>query len=194
MHNRSNQFRFSAGIRWATLLVAAMSVTGCEHAEEIDLLKQGEALCLDQQWEEAQAVLKKHLLIYPDDAGAHYYLGRCNVYGALFWPEVARGEYETALQLFLANGKENPIERFNAKYFEMICHLHSAEVLVKLVYSLNGSGVQVSNLRGMIDKIESSIEEARKVIPDHPDVQTYDGILKELEAALVHEANGIRTR
>ena len=190
MHNRSDKIRFNAGILWTTLLVTALSVVSCQPVEEIDLLKQGEALCLNQQWEEAQAVLKKHLLTHPDDAGAHYYLGRCNVYGAMFWPEVARGEYETALKLFLANGKKNPIDRFGPEYFEMICHIHSAEVLVKVVYSLNGNGVQISNLRGLIDKIESSIEEARKVIPDHSDVRDYDGILTELKEALAHESRG----
>lgn len=190
MHNRSDEIRFNVGILWATLLVAAVSIVGCEPVEQIDLVKQGEALCLDQQWEKAQVVLKKHLLTHPDDAGAHYYLGRCNVYGAMFWPEVARGEYETALQLFLANGKKKPIDRFGPEYFEMICHIHSAEVLVKVVYSLIGNGVQVSNLRGLIDKIESSIEEARRVSPGHSDVRIYDGILKELKEALAHESRG----
>lgn len=168
----------------AILLFSSISLVGCQPTEEVDLLKQGEALCLDQRWEEAQVVLKKYLLSNPDDAGAHYYLGRCNVYGNVFWPKVARGEYETALRLFLASGKENPIERFGAEYFEMILHLHSAEVLVKVVYGLNGNGVRLTSLKGMIEKIESSVNEARKISPDHQDVKTYDAILAEIKEGL----------
>jgi tetratricopeptide (TPR) repeat protein len=179
---------------WAALLFAATSLGGCQPTEKVDLLKLGEALCLDQKWEEAQAVLKQHLLLNPDDAGAHYYLGRCNVYGSVFWPEVARGEYETALQLFLSSGKENSIERFGAEYFEMILHLHSAEVLVKVVYSLNGNGVPLSNLKGMIENIESSVNEARNVSPDHPDVETYDALLAEIKRGLAQKENGLASR
>jgi len=149
-------------------------------APEAGLFAQGEYLCLEQRWREAMDVLQLYLLGYPDDAGAHYYLGRCYLAMDDDWVGLARSRFEQALGLFYAHGKKSPIDRFDDQYFEMICNIDMAKVDLAQMDRLLEAGASPRLLEQVMAQCLSAAQRARSVAPDRPEVMQLEEILRQL--------------
>lgn len=146
-------------------------VRAIPHEQPRDLFAEAEQLALDQRWDEAKQLLKVHLLKHPDDAGAHFYLGRAYLLATPFYPYIAEGEFQTALRLFIANGRKSPTERFQPDYFEMMCHIESAKVYLRWIYVWMTHEFDLRELQHHLNKAKFYLEKAREIRPDAPEVR-----------------------
>ena len=121
-------------VRALAYFALCLVCAACSRAPERDLFKEGETLFLNGEYDAAVEVFKQRLVQDPNDAGAHFYLGTCCFYNTdNNWLGIALGELETALSLFERQGKVNPVPRFSAEYFEMICHVNQAYIYYSLI-------------------------------------------------------------
>ena len=150
-------------------------------AQAPSYLAEAETLVLDQQWTEARELLKRHLVNHPEDAGAHFYLGRCYMLGEPLWPVVAEGEFQTALQLFNRNGKESPIERYPPEVFEWFCYKEMATTLLLQIDRLVEAGVTPRQFRPLIEQTRYYYERAVELQKDPDGLAEMDAILRGLE-------------
>lgn len=172
--------------------IAAVSIVllaGCGPSEpDLSLFARAEQLCLDQQWAEAQPVLREFLLQSPHHAGAHFYLGRAYMLGPDFRPAVAEGELQLALKLYEASGKKSPIERFSDEYFEIICNLESMKVLLKAIAleseQMAAVGLPPGVRPELLERMHRYVDQAAAVQPDFKDVVDARNILRSLERAM----------
>jgi hypothetical protein len=173
------------------LALAVTACFGCQDTSDRGLLQEAESLLLNAQWEPAIPLLKQHLLSYPDDAGAHFYLGRCYLNAESDVPMMvfALGELETALHLFKERGQPNTIERFSDTYFELICHLERTKVYLKqadfvLMQAEISPHIRREILEGILDRCDEALATARGLEPGSPDVRNLEGILRRLRQNL----------
>jgi tetratricopeptide (TPR) repeat protein len=141
---------------------------------------EAERLSRSGEYGKAQALLKDYLLYRPDDAGAHYYLGRTYFLYEEFRPVMAEGEYQTALRLFIGQGRRSPIERFEPAYFEMICNVDSAKVLYKQCDAGLALGAPKSALRPIMERALEYIERGRIAMPDAAEVDQIGTFVRQL--------------
>lgn len=165
--------------------IACILLAGCTRAPARDLLKQGEELCLNQEWALARDTLKTHLVTNPYDAGAHYYLARCFLSSSFFRPAIAEGELKTALKLFLANDRICPIERFDADYFEMMCHIDMAKVQLREIDFASMYGASYEQLEGLFDRCALNLEAARAINPEAAEVDFVEAHIRRLQNKLL---------
>jgi tetratricopeptide (TPR) repeat protein len=202
---------------WMVPVVATIAAPACApKPDDASLDRQfaeAERLCLDRQYAQAEAVLKDYLLQRPEDAGAHYYLGRTylllgeelfNAYlrgeisngqaadrqgdvRKLIWkfrPDIAEGEFQTALRLFIRNGRVPPIERFDPKYFEMMCSLDAARILYFRAFFLAAYGAPPESLSGFVTRALEYVETARGVLPEAAEVDQIGAALRDFAREL----------
>ncbi len=143
---------------------------------------EAERLCLEGKFAEAVPVLKQYLIHRPGDAGAHYYLGRAYMLSQDFRPAMAEGEFQTALRLFVAQGRQSPIERFQPEYFEMMCNLDSAKVLYIQTLSIVTQSDSPAVARPFIERALGYIESARSAMPGAAEVDQIGTPIRELGA------------
>ena len=168
--------RFARGACGLLLLLSA-----CSADPPPSLLAEAEILVLDQKWAEARELLKRHLVNYPDDAGAHFYLGRCYMLDEPLWPVVAEGEFQTALRLFNRNGKQSPIERYPAQVFEWFCYKEMATTLLLQIDRLVEGGVTPRQVGALIEQARYYYERAVELQDDPEGLAEMDAILRGLE-------------
>jgi len=171
------------GARLCLCLIAIalwLLLTGCSNVledEEVDaLFTQGEFLCLEAQWENARPLLKQFLLHHPNHAGAHFYLGRTYYYSR---PRLAEGEFQTALELFIENGRMSTIERYGDQYFELICNLESAKVCLLQTDQLIKRGVPPSMMGPTLERASRYVRAAGAVKPGAKDVRILEDAIAE---------------
>jgi len=170
-----------ASICGAVLGVAmAVSLCACKREPPPKLSSQDETLVLDQKWEQAIPLLKKHLLASPEDAAAHYYLGAC--YLNLSDPVLAaaEGEFEVALTLFRRNGMESRIERVTPKDFELRCYLGLANVYIRSLGVAMGLNANMSIVNQMVRNLGAAVSNAESIAPDDPRVKRLQVLLDNL--------------
>lgn len=168
--------------RIAVGCVAMLCLVGCQEPDYDTLFDQAEARVLEQEWDEASALLKKILLANPDHSGAHYYLGRCYLNATDFRPHLAEGEFQTAVHIFRRTDRKSPIERFDDDYFEFICHISSAKVVLSAIQRLVEDGVPLIQLRGLLDQAREYADTAETVIPDAREVRDLNALIDAIEA------------
>ena len=196
--------------------IAISALVSCKSAptpEELDAqFVEAERLCLEGQFVDARTVLKSYLLNRPDDAGAHYYLGRAylvpaervfvliaqgrpqngsaeppaelQTLAAEFRPAIVEGEFQTALRLFRRHGRVSSIERYSAEYFEMMCYLDSARVI--FMHSFVGviSGNTPGSYREPIRRALGYVESARAVMPKAAEVDQIGEPIRQFAAEI----------
>lgn len=174
-------------------LAVALLCAACGHPPQEDLFKKGEALYLDQRYDDAIAVFKQFLLDHPESAGAHFYLGTCYFASEKNrWLGIAQGELETAIAQFERQGKVNPIPRFrDATYFELIAHINLAKTYIRLALTVLQSPppkMQGLNRRAaialLLDKCDEQYQIVKKIAPDHPDVKWLRGQIDDFRQTL----------
>lgn len=172
-------------------ILITSAVCACSRAPEPDYFAEGEQLYLNGDYDAAIECFKKVLLRNPDHAGAHWYLGTCYLYSEKQnWLGIAQGELETALALFHRQGKVNPIPRFNATYFEMMCHINQAKVYLRLVQAIVDNPGAFPNLHPrvviprLLDRCAEEAAEAEKVAPGNADVENLKSIVEKVRKEL----------
>jgi hypothetical protein len=170
--------------RW--LAAVALVWAGCARAPSPAELgaqfDEAERLCLDGKFDEANVVLKRYLMHRPEDAGAHYYLGRTFMLSKDFRPMLAEGEFQTALRLFQRQGRESPIERFDPAYFEMMCNIDSAKVLYLQCVTVASLGATPNTFEPILGRALGYIDRAQSIMPGAAEVEQVGGPIRELAA------------
>ncbi|NUM55966.1 MAG: hypothetical protein HUU46_20185 [Candidatus Hydrogenedentes bacterium] len=173
--------------RAAGIVLCAACAACSPPPEKPGLFEEGERLYLEGNYSAAAQAFKSRLLEKPDDAGAHFYLGTCYLYDKKNnWLGIAQGELETALSLFERQGKVSPVPRFDAEYFEIICHVNKAKIYLLLVSLLIDNSIRYRDFRGgslvpaIIEKCEEEARRAERVSATHPDVVWLRQELKKL--------------
>ncbi|MCP4641238.1 MAG: hypothetical protein GY851_12425 [bacterium] len=167
--------------------VAALTVFGGCRTDSADRLPKAEELYLAQRYDEAIPLLRQHLVVHPDDAAGHFYLGSCYMLSSDPWMVLAQGEIETALAIFERTGKKSPIDRFTDTYFELRCHLELAKILFKQVIFLADENGPPRLAAMVVERLEETLERVRKIDPSAPEVAQLEGLI-----ARVHTIPGLR--
>lgn len=154
--------------------------TSLDEQEIDDLFVQGEYLCLEERWSEARTVLKEFLVHRPNHAGAHFYLGRAYHYSR---PTLAEGELQTALELFIEDGRISTIERFGHDYFELICNLESAQVCLLQTDYLRSRGMPPSATASILERAARYVSAADAVMPGVKDVKILEDAIADYLAS-----------
>jgi len=172
---------------WAAA-IALSGVAACSHeptAEELSAqFAEAERLCLEAQFAEAKVQLKNYLLHDPLSPGAHYYLARTYMLSQDFRPAMAEGEFQTALRLFLKNGRASGIKRFTPEYFEMMCYLDSAKVIALYCDAGLRAGAAPSPFREHLSRALGYLESAKKVMPDAAELEAVGGPVRAVAAEI----------
>lgn len=176
----------TSGFAAATLFLAAALAAGCAGPpapSRAESLAEGEFLCLEGRWNDAIRALRAHLLLFPEDPGGHFYLGRAYLNAESPWLVLAEGELDTALRLFVRQGKTSPTPRFTDEYFEMICHIESSKVYLKQLLFLLDNPVLLPGVSPamIIERCRKSLDAARAIDPQWPDVLHLEGLLRGFE-------------
>jgi len=167
------------------LLATILLTFGCKKDADPHLFEQAEYLILEQRYEEAIPLLKQFLLNQPRHSGAHYYLGRCYFASTRnFWFALAEGEIQTALVLFERDGKKSAIPRFSDVYFEFICHIDMAKIRLKQAMFLMENLGDFGTARTLLEQAAHSVEHARRIAPDSPDVPTMEQLINDFRRSL----------
>ena len=174
--------RWGWRLRTAIGCFAMLSLAGCGEPDYDTLFAQAETHCLEQEWDEASVLLKQILLTNPNHSGAHYYLGRCYLNAENFRPHLAEGEFQTAVHIFMRTDRKSPIERFDDKYFEFICHISSAKVVLSAIQRLVRDGVPLRQLQGLMDQAREYADTADAVIPNAQEVEDLNALIDAIEA------------
>jgi tetratricopeptide (TPR) repeat protein len=156
--------------------VLALLFSACSAEPKEDLLEEAELLCLDQQWEKARPLLRRYLHQDPNNAAAHFYLGRCSLMAdpEVYSYFVAEGEFQTALRIFRRNGRVNPIARFaSADTFEYRCQLGSAKVYLNILDHAFGNNISVWQVQETVKRGIAYLDLAAEILPDDPELQDY---------------------
>ena len=148
-----------------------------------------ERMTQEAQWDEAIPEWRRFLLDHPENSGAHFYLGRCylNSETARWRLPLAEGEFETALALFLRQGKQSPIEGFSARYFAFRCHIEAVKVCFEQMLFLLDTDIpnDLKNgyLQGLLAKCEEAYKKAEAIVPDSPDLINAARMLEQARIA-----------
>jgi hypothetical protein len=129
-------------------------------------------------------LLKQRLLDAPEDAAAHFNLGRCYLNAPQPCLGVASGEFEVALTLFLQQGRKSPIKEFGDEYFELRCYLEIAKTYLRSYQIAQTLRADPAVLNRILDQCRRIAEAARRVTPDAPEIQQLDDILDALPRAV----------
>ena len=169
---------------FVALVCGLVLFVGCRGATHEDWLAEAQTLCQGQQWDAAVPLLRRHLLErHPDvhaNAAAHFHLGRCYLNGTPFYPGAAEGELQTALHIFLENGKQSPIEGYSDDYFELRCHLELAKVYLRLLMHAARLGASPASMHGIFRQAQQAADNARRLDPDSDDVRELQDLLDSI--------------
>lgn len=169
-------------MRSAIVCFILLGLAGCSEPDYDALFEQAETHCLEQEWDEASVLLKEILLVNPNHAGAHYYLGHCYLNAEDFRPHIAEGEFQTAVHIFMQTDRKSPINRFSDEYFEFICHISSAKVVLSAIQDLAEDGVPLRRLQGLLQQAQQYSDTADAVIPYAQEVQNLNALIDAMKA------------
>jgi tetratricopeptide (TPR) repeat protein len=157
-----------------------VTLCGCHRAPDDSALRQAELLCEQRQWEAAIPLLKQHLLKNPLDGAAHFYLARC--YGNARRPyfAVAEGEIQTALTVFIQNGRQSPLTGLSSQQFESSCYLELAEIYLRMLRIASRIGGSPAVAQQIFRQIDRVIEQARQLDPTSEELRKLDQILDRI--------------
>lgn len=167
----------------SVLMMVAVSCAPDPSPEQLRAqFAEAERLCLEGEFQNAKVLLKDYLIHDPEHAGAHYYLARTFMLSQDFRPIMAEGEFQTALRLFVRQGRTSPIDRFSAEYFEMMCYLDSARVIHVQCDAAFNAGAPPNVLRQPLERALDFVAKARTVMPTAAEVDQIGDPIRELAA------------
>lgn len=147
---------------------------------QTSLLAQAEAHIQQLDWEASTPLLKQHLLAHPYDSRAHFQLGRCYLNGPTRFPQVAEGEFYTALKLFVEQGRKSPIEQFSDLYYELRCHLEVVKTYMFRLQWAEGHGAPPEVRAALLHALRAKLAAARNVDPTSGDVIEMEKFIDEV--------------
>ncbi len=98
----------------------------------------------------------------------------------MFYPGPAAGEFQTALRLFIEQGKHSPIPEYNDQYFELRCHLELAKVMLRTYIDCADRGAPKYVLQKPLRQLRLAAEAAEKIDPQSKDVQDLKSVIASL--------------
>ena len=164
-------------MRRGGFLLVVLALSGCARTSSKDVLAEAVVFVKDQRLAEAEDLLRAYLLRNPNDAGAHFYLGRCFLNMSDFRPVRAEGEIQLALHLFFEAGRRSSVAEFSDEYFEFICHIESAKVSMRWLRVLMDFGASRWRWSSLIVESRAHGDKARQIRPNDGDVEWADRIL-----------------
>lgn len=182
-----------AAIAMAIAAGFAALVAGCgrppSRAELQATFDEAERLCLDQRYDEARMALKAYLMLDPLHPGAHFYLGVTYLAPAdIRDSALAEQEFQLALSLFERRGRQSGIKRYDARYFELMCNLHTANALYVQAGVLAQDRSLRSVARELLIRAQDFVERARTVNPGATEVREVEASIQRLAGALASSA------
>jgi len=178
-----------AAIALAIAAGVAALITGCSRplkaAELQAMFAEAERLCLDEKYADAKAQLKAYLMLDPLHPGAHFYLAR-TYFSSFDIREMglAENEYQTALKLFERRGRESGIERFDARYFELMCNVDAAKALYVQADIISQDRSFTDVALDSLARAQTYLERARLVNPNAAEISVVEESLRDLAARL----------
>jgi tetratricopeptide (TPR) repeat protein len=174
------------GILCAALFVFA---AGCDRplaaAELQTKFDQAEKLLLDQRYDEAKQAFKQYLLQDPKHPGAHYYLAQTYIASLdARQSGLAENESQLALRLFHEQDRKSGINRYDPKYFEMMCEISSAKALYIQAGVLSQDATLTSIALDSLRRAADYIERARAINPNAAEINDVGIPIRELAAKL----------
>jgi hypothetical protein len=152
-------------------------ICACGPPPDVDHLARAKELCQDQKWDLAVKLLKARLQEDPEDAAAHFYLGRCYLNGHMLYPAVAEGEFSAALMLFAESGRRSPIPEYSDQYFELRCHLEIVKVYVRMLMIAKENNASPQVIQKIQNDCRQKAAQAERVMPDAPEIKELQKIL-----------------
>ena len=171
------------GARLVTAVSSALivvSICACRGEPPPSLPPTVAALVEQQKWEDAIPILKKHLLVCPEDVAAHYYLGACylNLRDPIL--AIAEGEFQVALTLFRRNGMASPIDGVSPRDFELRCHLGLANVYIRSLAVVTTLTSDMSIISPLVHNLGMAVANAASIAPDDPRVERLQTLVDKL--------------
>ncbi len=160
------------------VLLACLALGACRGADDRALMAQACALGEEYRWEEAEPLLKRYLLAHPDDASAHFLLGRCYMHRLDPWLANADGEYRTARQLLRRTGtpgyleEKQPPAQFEATVYREMARVHMRRSREAFTLGVPEAVVQ--------PELGRALEDVERGLALDPDSES----LKEMQEAL----------
>lgn len=157
-----------------SIVAAIICAVGCASPDPDQypaLLEEAELRCLDGQFIDAEPMLREYLRHDPQNAVAHYYLGRCYLSGDLINLEIARGEITAAFSLYHQVGQASPQGRFTEEYFQLMCLADISKTYLSEV-ALQVPRMEISERAKRLEAIEritrckALYDRAREVNPE----------------------------
>jgi len=146
---------------------------------------QAEQLCLDRRYPQARQLLKELLLEKPLHPGAHFYLARTYMASRdLRETGLAEYEFQLALRLFQQQDRTSGIERFDPRYFEMMCQLDSANSLLTQAHVLAQDATLVPLALDSLRRATEYVERGRTVNPKASEVDIVGEPIRAFAAQL----------
>jgi hypothetical protein len=127
------------GIALAFSLLLAAALTGCRREAGIEVLRQAWNDAAARRVDAALPLAKDYLAARPEDAAAHYVLGKCYLHRQDANTTLAKGEFETALHYFEENGDLGVLApEMTAVLFQSAIHRDIALALMRVLYEGDG--------------------------------------------------------
>lgn len=169
------------GMALAITGLLAAALTGCRREAGPEDLRQAWKLAAARQFDEALPLVKAYLGWHPENAAAHYVLGKCFLHQKEVNTTLAKGEFETA-QLYF---KKNPdlgvlAPEMTAALFQSALHRDIALALMRALYEGNGHGIPENMMFPVLDQALQHTREGLRFDPSSKFLQDMERSLDAL--------------
>lgn len=183
--------------RWRPLLVGlAVLLSGCGPTPyDGTPLKQAAELGQDQRWDEARPLIKKHLLLHPEDPVAHFYYGLSFLHQKNPYLMLAEGELLTAQRLLDNKARFRPeATDMDFEKFKGVLHQKTALVYMRAFHDTIELDVPYDYTRQLLLKASAQVDLGLRSDPDSPHLKEYGKFLEETLSGTPAHAPDIVTR
>ncbi len=161
----------------ALVLALCSPFLACRQQPPPELPPEAGVLVGNQKWEEAIPVIKKHLLVRPDDVAAHFYLGQCYLNMPKAALAAAEGEFQIALSLFQGKAVTTQTAGMSPNDFEVRCYLEIADTYIRSLRFASRVNAGVEVMEHLIQSLDSATKGAARIAPEDPRVKRIEEFL-----------------
>jgi len=163
------------------LAAACVLALGCGPEPMPYTCADAERLCQEERFDEAIALLNRHLCDHPGDPDAHLLLGRCYLAYDPGFLVFGEGEYETALALFKEQREKGSVLHPIPADFEYACYVGLAEAQHLRIQTLRLYDAPETAVQQALVDCADSIEHAKAIAPDSEEVKRLESRLNDLQ-------------
>ncbi len=173
--------RHRTGTVLAVTAVLAAALAGCRREAGPEVLQQAWKHAVERRVGEALPLAKDYLAGHPEDAAAHYVLGKCYLHRPDVNTTLAKGEFETALHYF---GKTKNLgilaPEMTAELFQSALHRDIALALMRAIYEGGSRGLPGPVMYPVLDQALKHVHEGLRFDPSSGFLQEMSRSLEEL--------------